>query len=88
MPQTIPHSERIPNLARMSAFEAAAFAPCFAVWILVVLLMLPVTILAVPAHHVLRNQADAQCGFVLALVLFGALNAVFVPVLLVYALWN
>jgi hypothetical protein len=87
MADTFAASERSRTLPQLVTIQAIVFAPFFALWTVFVLLMLPVTILAVPAHRLLRHRPETQCGFVLALVVFGAINALLGPVFLVYALW-
>lgn len=72
----------------MGVWEGIAVAPLMLLSLIFVTLMLPVTIIALPARLLLRESSDAYCDFIIGLVAFAALNAIILPPVLIYTLWT
>lgn len=78
---------REPFTQPMRACELVVAAPILLLSVTFVLLMLPVTIFALPAKLILQTSSDAYCGFIVTLVIVAAINAVALTALLAYVAW-
>ena len=78
---------RTPFTPPMAASELIIAAPILLLSVIFAVLMLPVTILALPAKLILPTSSDAYCDFVMTLVIVAAINAAALVVILAYGAW-
>ena len=71
----------------MNVLELIAVAPFMLLSLIFVLLMLPVTVIAIPMQLWLRETSDAYCDSIIKLVAVAAFNAITLPAILAYAFW-
>jgi hypothetical protein len=66
---------------------AAIFVPCFIVWTIGVICMLPITILAFPAQYLFEHKPKLHGDIVTGLIIIGASNALFTPLIMLYSIY-
>lgn len=88
MSQACAANRRRPLSRAVTGCEMVVLAPFILLSTMFIVLMLPITILAVPAQLIVNAHTDDYCRFVARLLVFAAINAVVVPAAVAYAFWQ